>query len=54
MRLILFLVAACPVVAVAADQVKPLDVKLGLWESKMTNQSSGMLGLPPEMLARSF
>jgi len=35
----------------AADQIQPLDVKLGLWESSFTNQMSGMPPIPPEALA---
>lgn len=35
-----------------ADDIKPLDVKLGLWESTMTNQMSGMPPIPEEVLAR--
>ena len=36
----------------AADDVKPLDVKLGLWESTLSNQMSGMPPIPEEVLAR--
>jgi len=38
----------------AADAVKPLDVKLGLWETTNTFQSSGMppVNIPPDTLAR--
>ena len=38
----------------AADALKPLDVKLGLWETTNTFQSSGMppMSIPPDALAR--
>jgi hypothetical protein len=38
----------------AADDLKPLDVKLGLWETTNTFQSSGMppMNIPPDALAR--
>jgi hypothetical protein len=38
----------------AADGFKPLDVKLGLWETTNTFQMSGMpqINLPPDALAR--
>ena len=36
----------------AADTVQPLDVKLGLWETTIVSQSSGMPPIPPEMMAR--
>jgi len=38
----------------AADGFKPLDVKLGLWETTNTFQTSGMppVSIPPDALAR--
>jgi hypothetical protein len=41
-----------PLASWAADNYKPLDVKLGLWETSMTNQTTGMPPLPEELLAR--
>jgi Protein of unknown function (DUF3617) len=35
----------------AADDIQPLDVKLGLWESTWTNQVSGMPPMPADALA---
>ncbi len=36
----------------AADEIQPLDVKLGLWETTFTtNQMSGMPSIPPEAMA---
>ena len=35
----------------AADQIQPLDVKLGLWETTWTNQVSGQMPIPPEAMA---
>jgi len=35
----------------AADDITPLDVKLGLWESTWTNQVSGMPPMPADALA---
>lgn len=43
----LFCGAAC-----AADNVQPLDVKLGLWESTTTMEHSGAPPIPAEVLAR--
>ena len=37
--------------ALAADKIQPLNVKLGLWETTMTTQMSGMPPIPPEALA---
>lgn len=39
-------------VACAADNVHPLDVKLGLWESTTTMEHSGTPPIPAEVLAR--
>lgn len=38
----------------AADAIKPLDVKLGLWETTNTFQTSGMpqVSIPPDALAK--
>jgi hypothetical protein len=36
----------------AADNVQPLDVKLGLWESTTTMEHSGAPPIPAEVLAR--
>jgi hypothetical protein len=36
----------------AADDIKPLDVKLGLWESTVNSQISGRPPLPDEVLSR--
>ena len=36
----------------AADDVQPLDVKLGLWESSTTMEHSGTPPIPDEVLAR--
>lgn len=41
-----------PLASWAADDYKPLDVKLGLWESTMTSQTSGMPPMPEEVLSR--
>ena len=35
----------------AADQIQPLDVKLGLWETTWTNQMTGQMPIPPEAMA---
>ena len=52
-RFAVIVMAACPLVATAADSIKPLDVKLGLWESTTASQSSNAMAmLPPEMLAK--
>lgn len=36
----------------AADDIKPLDVKLGLWESTVTTQTSGRPPIPDEVLSK--
>jgi hypothetical protein len=36
----------------AADTVQPLDVKLGLWETTFTTETSGMPPIPPEMMSK--
>src|SRR5579863_1861492 len=36
----------------AADSVRPLDVKTGLWEASVTTESSGIPPIPPELLAK--
>ena len=41
-----------PLASWSADELKPLDVKPGLWETTMTSQMSGMPPIPPEALAR--
>jgi Protein of unknown function (DUF3617) len=35
----------------AADEIQPLDVKLGLWETTWTGQTMGQMSLPPEAMA---
>src|SRR5271170_8464285 len=35
----------------AADEIQPLDVKLGLWETTWTSQSAGQVPIPPEAMA---
>jgi len=41
-----------PLALFAADDYKPLDVKLGLWESTLTSQTTGMPPLPEELLSK--
>src|SRR5512140_2637124 len=46
-----------PVAALAADDIRPLDAKVGLWESSVTTEMGGrampaMPQIPPETLAR--
>ena len=41
-----------PLASWAADEYKPLDVKVGLWEATTTNQTSGMPPIPEELLSR--
>jgi hypothetical protein len=36
----------------ATDKLQPLDLKLGLWETTVTTQTSGMPPMPPEVLAQ--
>ena len=46
------LILLAPLACRAADEITPLDVKPGLWESTVTIQSSGMPGIPEETLAK--
>jgi Protein of unknown function (DUF3617) len=41
-----------PLASWAADNYTPLDVKLGLWESTSSNQMSGTLPIPEDLLSR--
>jgi len=41
-----------PLASPAADKITPLDVKLGLWETTTSNQTSGAPPIPDELLAR--
>lgn len=41
-----------PLVCLAGDGFKPLDIKPGLWETSITSQVSGMPPLPADVLAR--
>ena len=41
-----------PLASWGADELKPLDVKPGLWETTVTSQMTGMPPIPPEALAR--
>ena len=50
-RILLVLAFLTPLAAWAVDPV-PMDVKLGLWETKLTNQTDMSAMLPPEVLAR--
>ena len=50
-RILLVLAFLTPLAAWAVDPV-PMDVKLGLWETKLTNQTDLSAMLPPEVLAR--
>ena len=54
MTKVIILAAAlmAPLASFAADEVKPLDVKLGLWESTVSSQTSGRPPIPEEVLSR--
>ncbi|HUI78218.1 MAG TPA: DUF3617 family protein [Bryobacteraceae bacterium] len=54
MRNVIFLATALlmPLASWAADDIKPLGVKLGLWESMVTTQTSGMPPIPEEVLSK--
>jgi hypothetical protein len=50
---ILLVVSLCTTaVAVAAQKIEPLNVKLGLWEMTMASKMSGQLPIPAEYLSR--
>lgn len=48
----LLLLGLCPLLGNAADTIRPLDVKLGLWESTTTSEMTGMPPIPDELLAK--
>ncbi len=50
-RILLVMAFMTPLAGWAADPV-PLDVKLGLWETTISNQSDMSAMLPPDMLAK--
>ena len=50
-RILLVLAFLTPLAAWAVDPV-PMDVKLGLWETTLTNHTDMSAMLPPEVLAR--
>ena len=50
-RILLVMAFLSPLAGWAVDPV-PMDVKLGLWETKLTNQTDMSAMLPPEVLAR--
>lgn len=50
--ILLVLGILCAAALWAADTVQPLDVKLGLWETTVTHESSGAPPIPPEVLAK--
>ena len=50
-RILLILAFLTPLAGWAVDPV-PMDVKLGLWETTLTNQTDMSSMLPPEVLAR--
>jgi hypothetical protein len=50
-RILLVLAFLTPLAAWAVDPV-PLDVKLGLWETTVTNQTDISAMLPPELLSK--
>src|ERR1035441_6170576 len=50
-RILLVVSFLAPLAGWAADPV-PMDIKLGLWESTITTQMSGMPALPPELLSK--
>jgi hypothetical protein len=43
---------ACAASLWAADKIQPLDVKMGLWETSIVTETSGMPPIPPEMAAK--
>jgi hypothetical protein len=53
-RILLATVILCPM-AIPAQDIKPLDIKTGLWETTVTTQITGMPAMPPipeDQLAR--
>jgi hypothetical protein len=46
------LIALTPLLCRAADELTPLDVKTGLWESTVVSHMSGIPGMSDDMLAK--
>jgi hypothetical protein len=51
-KLSLAITLLLPLACLAADDLKPLDIKPGLWETTITTQAKGIPPAPPEMMAR--
>ena len=51
-KLTLAITLLLPLVCLAADEFKPLDIKPGLWETTITTQAKGIPPAPPEVMAR--
>jgi len=51
-KMLLGVACLWPLACAAADQVQPLNVKLGLWETTTTVQMSGAPPIPAEMLEK--
>jgi hypothetical protein len=51
-RILIALFAFCLLAQLAGAQIKPLDVKLGLWEVTSTSLMTGLPGIPPDVLAK--
>ena len=51
-KILLGLTLLWPLASWAADDFKPLDVKLGLWESTVTTDTAGAPPIPEEVLSK--
>ena len=51
-KLTLAITLLLPLVCLAADEFKPLDIKPGLWETTITTQAKGIPPAPPDVMAR--
>jgi hypothetical protein len=52
MKFMMGVVLLLPALGWSADSVTPLDVKLGLWESTSTSQTTGMPPMPDSVLQK--
>jgi hypothetical protein len=51
-KLTLAVTLLLPLACFAGDELKPLDIKPGLWETSITTQAKGIPPAPPEIMAR--
>jgi hypothetical protein len=51
-KILLVVLFSAAAVALAAQKIEPLNVKLGLWEMTMTIKTNGQMPIPAELLSK--